>query len=268
MNQCFVIQPFDNGGKYDKRYNDTFEKAIKTAGYNPYRVDKDPATEIPIEDIDDNIRKSAAVLADITEDNPNVWFEVGLAIAYKKKMVLLCSKERKTKYPFDIQHRSIIGYDTDSSSDFDKLGQAITEKLKTYLSEFNSKLTPFNDKEVLSENILSQESMLFLGSMGNDSTGPFGEVNAFTLVQDFNKAGYTQLGFNFAVKSLLDVQFIEVNQRYDINNEPFATYYSITKAGFEWMEKNKARFNIISENNESCKSEIDNNTAFPKDPPF
>ncbi len=268
MNQCFVIQPFDNGGKYDKRYKDTFEKAIQTAGYDPYRVDCDLSAEIPIENIDDNIRKSAAVLADITEDNPNVWFEVGLAITYKKKMVLLCSKERKTKYPFDIQHRSIIGYDTDSPSDFDKLSQAIIEKLKSYLAEVNSRLTPFNETEVLSENILSQESMLFLGLIGNDSTGPFGEVGAWTLIQDFKKAGYTQLGFNFAVKSLLDLQFIAESQDYDINNDS-STTYKITKTGFDWMEKNKSRFNIISENNESGKSEDENSdTGFPEDVPF
>jgi hypothetical protein len=268
MNQCFVIQPFDNGGKYDKRFKDTFEKAIRTAGYEPYRVDLDPATKIPIEDIDDNIRKSSAVLAEITEDNPNIWFEVGLAIAYKKKIVLLCSKERKTKYPFDIQHRSIISYDTDSPSDFDKLRQAITEKLQAYLAEVNSKLTPFNETEVLSENILSQESMLFLGSIGNDSTGPFGEVDAWTLLQDFKKAGYTQLGFNFAVNSLLNLQFIAEKQDYDMNNDPF-TAYAITKTGFDWMEKNKARFNIISEDNESGKSEGGNsNTGFPEDVPF
>ena len=41
MPTCFVIQPFD-GGKFDKRFNDTFCPAIKEAGLEPYRVDKDP----------------------------------------------------------------------------------------------------------------------------------------------------------------------------------------------------------------------------------
>jgi hypothetical protein len=32
MARCFVIQPFDNGGPYDKRYNDVLVPAIKEGG--------------------------------------------------------------------------------------------------------------------------------------------------------------------------------------------------------------------------------------------
>ena len=99
MERCFVIQPFDND-KFDKRFKDVYSPAIIDAGYDPYRVDKDLSAEIPIDSIDNNIRTSSAVLADITIDNPNVWFEVGLAIAYKKRTILICSDERKDKFCF------------------------------------------------------------------------------------------------------------------------------------------------------------------------
>jgi hypothetical protein len=75
---CFVIQPFD-GGPFDKRYEDIFVPAIEAAGLEPYRVDRDPAAMIPIDDIQVGIRKADACLADISSPNPNVWFGLGFA---------------------------------------------------------------------------------------------------------------------------------------------------------------------------------------------
>ena len=53
---CFVIQKFDRG-KFDKRYRDVFEPAIRAAGYEPYRVDRDLGASIPIEEIEKKISR-------------------------------------------------------------------------------------------------------------------------------------------------------------------------------------------------------------------
>lgn len=37
-----------------------------------------PGVQVPIESIEQGIRKATVCLADITEDNPNVWYELGL----------------------------------------------------------------------------------------------------------------------------------------------------------------------------------------------
>ena len=95
------MQPFD-GGKFDKRFEEVFSPAIKAAGLDPYRVDKDPGVEIPINDIEKGIREASLCFADITTDNPNVWFELGYAISANKPVVLVCSTERTGKFPFDI----------------------------------------------------------------------------------------------------------------------------------------------------------------------
>ncbi|HLO14903.1 MAG TPA: hypothetical protein VK206_08740 [Anaerolineales bacterium] len=134
MDTCFVMQPFD-GGKFDKRYKDVFAPAIQDAHLEPYRVDQDPKVSIPIQDIERGIRDSKICFAEITLDNPNVWFELGYAFASGKEVVLVCSEERTTKFPFDIQHRTIITYSTSSISDFDKLKQEITNKMKAYLDK-------------------------------------------------------------------------------------------------------------------------------------
>jgi hypothetical protein len=119
--KCFMIQPFD-GGKFDKRFDEVFKPAVTAAGLEPYRVDRDPGASIPIEEIETGIRQSAICFADVTLDNPNVWFELGYAIAVGKDICIVSSEERQTKYPFDIQHRKIIKYKVESPSDYANLG--------------------------------------------------------------------------------------------------------------------------------------------------
>ena len=101
MATCFVIQPFD-AGPFDKRYEDVFVPAIADAGLDPYRVDRDPAVAIPIDEIEQGIRRADVCLADISMPNPNVWFEIGYAIAAGKPVVLVCSHDPSRRFPFDI----------------------------------------------------------------------------------------------------------------------------------------------------------------------
>ncbi len=131
---CFIIQPFDKG-KFDKRFRDVFKPAIKDAGLEAYRVDQDPGSSIPIHDIERGIRDARVCLADITLDNPNVWFELGFAISANKPVVPVCSAERVATFPFDVQHRTIIQYSNESQSDFEELKKKITEKIKAVLDK-------------------------------------------------------------------------------------------------------------------------------------
>lgn len=134
MKRCFVMQPFDRGA-FDKRYGDVFAPAIQDAGLEPYRVDRDPSAGIPINEIESEIKSSEICLAEITTDNPNVWFELGFAIAVLKEVVLVCSDERQSKFPFDVQHRNIIKYKTESPQDFNKLRKDIKERIQATLKK-------------------------------------------------------------------------------------------------------------------------------------
>lgn len=128
MPTCFVIQPFD-GARFDKRYVDTFKAAILAAGLDPYRVDQDPTVQIPIREIEEGIRRADVCFAEISTDNPNVWFELGYGFASGKSVVMVCAHERD-RFPFDVQHRNIIRYKSEAPSDFHGLSEKITERLK------------------------------------------------------------------------------------------------------------------------------------------
>ncbi|PLX08661.1 MAG: hypothetical protein C0594_06000, partial [Marinilabiliales bacterium] len=134
MEKCFVIQPFDNS-KFDKRFEDIFKPAIEKSGFEAYRIDKDLSVRIPIDEIEKNIFEAQICFAEITTDNPNVWYELGYAFACDKDVVMVCSDERTGKFPFDIQHRHIITYKTSSKSDFESLEDTITRKINAYISK-------------------------------------------------------------------------------------------------------------------------------------
>ena len=132
MSTCFVIQPFDDG-PFDKRYDDVFVPAISEANLEAYRVDRDPSAFIPMDEVEKRIREADACLADISESNPNVWFELGFALAAGKPVVLVCLEKPDRRFPFDIQHRKIITYKTESARDFEDLKTKITDGLKAWI---------------------------------------------------------------------------------------------------------------------------------------
>lgn len=239
MPTCFVIQPFDRG-VYDKRYGDVFEPAIREAGLEPYRVDRDPATSIPIRDIEDGIRAAEVCFAEISTDNPNVWFELGYAIAVGKDVVLVCSDERTARFPFDVQHRAIITYRTESSSDFDELKGAITRRIVALRAKEKS-LDALAETPVLTPTEgLSDHQIVALLSVAVGADVPGGSVSAFWVKRNCERAGYTEIAATLALRSLLRGKYIEMSSDLDERGEPFPTY-TATERGLDWLEANQGR---------------------------
>ncbi|MGV3605189.1 MAG: hypothetical protein ACO1RA_02195 [Planctomycetaceae bacterium] len=248
MTTCFVIQPFDSG-KFDKRFDDVYKPAIKEAGLEAYRVDRDPSVDVPIDAIEQGIRNSLVCLADITTDNPNVWYELGFAFALGKPVVMLCGDERTgKKYPFDIQHRTVTPYQADSPSDFATLKTAITKRLKALSTrDVVMKEISKNDKVAPVEG-LTQPELIVLASAAGSVMLPGEGTTAYLIKSDVERSGFTSLGFVLGVKRLVSRGFVNVYDRSDYNGE---TYQEIvlTEAAWDWIEQNESRF-IIQKKNE------------------
>jgi len=97
--QCFVMQPFDRA-RYDSLYEQVFDPAIRNARLKPHRVDNDPGASIPVETIEEEITKSVACFGEISEDNPNVWFELGYAIAREKPLPSMRGHAAKVSFRY------------------------------------------------------------------------------------------------------------------------------------------------------------------------
>lgn len=245
MNNCFVMQPFDSG-VFDKRYDDVFLPAIKDAGLNPYRVDRDPSVSIPIDEIESGIRRSELCLAEITTDNPNVWFELGYAIGLRKEVVLVCSEERKTKHPFDVQHRNIIRYKTESSQDFSKLRVDIKERIIAIQEKINAiDSTSEISLVAATEGLLPHEMVALVAIMQNSfMTG--GAVSAWRIKEDMGNAGYTDIAVGLSLKSLLNKKMISIDVEHEHNGEPYSVY-TINSSGEEWLLQNQNKLVLKKE---------------------
>ncbi len=106
--------------------------AIEAADLEPYRVDRDAGSVIPVDTLHKEIKSATVCVADITTRNPNVMYELGYALAAGKNVVII-SGPNPEKFPFDIQHREILSYSVGSISDFTELGQSLTAKLNAVL---------------------------------------------------------------------------------------------------------------------------------------
>ncbi len=260
MATCFVIQPFD-GGPFDKRYADVFVPAITAAGLEPYRVDQDPAAAIPIEQIEDGIRRADACLADISEPNPNVWFELGYAIAAGKPVVLVCSFKPDRRFPFDVQHRTVITYKTDSVSDFDDLKDKIAARLKAALLK-ESKLEKLAESSVVA-NVegLNPIEIVALATVAENVDDPEATVSTWSIRQDMEKSGYTRIATTLGLASLLKKEMVLSERRQDQNGEDYAVY-SVTSRGLQWLFANQERLVLRREKRSEVSPLTDDDIPF------
>jgi hypothetical protein len=104
---CFVIMPF--GGWFDNYYTSIYCPAIEKSGLLPRRADDLDRPSNIVQDIWDLTKKSKLLLADLTTKNPNVFYELGLAHALAKPVIVVT--ESIDNIPFDLRSLRIIVYD-------------------------------------------------------------------------------------------------------------------------------------------------------------
>jgi hypothetical protein len=126
LETCFVMMPF--GSWFDKYYQDIYAPAIRDAGFEPVRADELFSTGSVVEQIWEQIEKSAVLLADLTDKNANVFYELGLAHAARKPVVF--TSRRVDDIPFDLRHLRVIVYETQEPNWSVKLQTSITDYLK------------------------------------------------------------------------------------------------------------------------------------------
>jgi hypothetical protein len=127
---CFVMQPFAEplGGYYDL----VFKPAIEQAGLTPVRADAEIfGTGKIIDQIWRGIQEADVLVAELTSKNANVFYELGLAHASAKPVILVSSNEDDV--PFDLRHIRVILYDRSDPFWGQKLIDNIADKITSAL---------------------------------------------------------------------------------------------------------------------------------------
>jgi hypothetical protein len=107
--KLFVIMQFS--APFNELYSDVIQPVGTEAGFIVVRADELYGPGLIIADLEQQILEAKAIIADITPNNPNVYWEVGYAHAVRKPTVLIA--ERDTELPFDVSpFRTLLYEDT------------------------------------------------------------------------------------------------------------------------------------------------------------
>lgn len=105
---CFVVMQFTD--EYNTLYREVIEPTCAEFGYRVVRADEFHHSGLIIRDITQSIARASLVIADITPDNPNVYYELGFAHGAGTETILL-SERKRAALPFDVSGFRTLFYD-------------------------------------------------------------------------------------------------------------------------------------------------------------
>lgn len=120
---AFVIMPF--GVAFDDVYERFIRSSLTKAGFDVTRADEVTSSASVMKTIIQSIENSCLIVADLTDANPNVYYELALAHAMHKPVIALAQDVEDL--PFDIKAYRVIHY----SRDFTTMDKARLELEKT-----------------------------------------------------------------------------------------------------------------------------------------
>ncbi|WP_323813165.1 hypothetical protein [Cellvibrio sp. NN19] len=265
---CFVIQSFD-GGKYDRRYSETIKPALIKAEVEPQRADEILGLSPVVEKIETAIESASICIAEVSEDNPNVWLELGYALALDRPTVILCDKSKREKLPFDIQHRPIIFYRTDSRSGYEELENNIVKWIKNELStsrRMNSIKVLNSGSNIKSD--LEDYEVAILSSAFTFWPTTDGGIPHWRLEQNLKEMEFTEIALALGVTGLVErgllTQKLLIDHSY--NNEEYKVYL-VTNSGIQWMQQNKQNL-IVRQTKAATEPTNIKKGSFDDDIPF
>jgi hypothetical protein len=114
---CFVISPIGEDGSEIRERSDQILKhiivsSVEQLGYTIIRADKIAEPGIITTQIIEHIVDAELVIADLTDKNPNVFYELAIRHAIRKPLVQMIKKGEVI--PFDVAATRIIQFDLQS----------------------------------------------------------------------------------------------------------------------------------------------------------
>lgn len=168
---CFIISPIGKEGTDIRQNSDEVLEYIinpvcEKRGYSVIRADKMPNSGLITKAIIEQIIKADLVIADLTGNNPNVFYELAIRHSHRKPAIQIVKGE--IKIPFDIANMRTISYDTTLS------GADIAKK------ELENMISAIEDGEIV-HNPVSEVSALL--NISENSTEENAEILSTLLLE-------------------------------------------------------------------------------------
>jgi len=223
-NQCFVLMPFSEEWS-DRIWNKHIRKIITDFGMTCLRADDLYGINI-MQDVWKNIYESRIILADITGRNPNVLYELGIAHAIGKDVIILSQSENDI--PFDLRHLRHVIYQ-DNSNGYDMLDKKIPLFICQFI--FENLVDNFGAKIKANDYVL-----LFISAGGTCRCAMANAITRYYLEKSKIKqrirsvsAGLYECSSNYASKEAKQV----IREKLDKSIEKHKTL----KANFELLKR-------------------------------
>jgi hypothetical protein len=131
--ECFVVMPFGSkpfadGRTYDfdKVYRVIICRAIRNAELQPIRADERKGSRLVHSDMFLDLRDRRIVLADLSLENPNVYYELGIRHVMSPTGTILMCRSGAT-LPFDVKLSRVIFYKFDGEDlDWEEAERTVT----------------------------------------------------------------------------------------------------------------------------------------------
>jgi hypothetical protein len=158
------------------------------------------------------------------------------AIAVKKPVIFICDEERRSKFPFDVQHRTITKYATSSPRDFAALSAALTQRLKASRKSDEelgavSKLSPTQETEGLKPHEVAALVVLMENHLSPDSRTASRQIS-----ESMRRAGFTEVAVSIALHGLVSKGYVEFREGDDYREY---SGYALNSKGVQWILDNQ-----------------------------
>jgi hypothetical protein len=127
---AFVLMPFTE--KWSDRLYRLIQEELKELGIQCLRADNFTG-EIVIEDVWVGINQAAFIIADMTNKNPNVMYEMGIVHTVGKPAILIT--QHLKGIPFDLTHMRHYGYE-DNIDGFELLKTQLAKAVKGIYNKY------------------------------------------------------------------------------------------------------------------------------------
>jgi len=132
--ECFVISPIGEPDSKTRRRSDkvleyVIEDAIEEYGYTPVRADEISEPGIITTQIIERIIESPLVIADLTNHNANVFYELAVRHAARCPVIQLIDSEQEI--PFDIANTRTVNFTLSDVETYEKAKREIQDQIES-----------------------------------------------------------------------------------------------------------------------------------------
>lgn len=245
LNTCFVISPF--GAPFDTYFTHVIKPAVESCGLYAMRGDSLYRPTTIVDDIWKGIQDSKLLVAELTGRNPNVFYELGLAHAISKPVILL--SESIEDVPFDLRAIRVLLYDKSHPEWGTQLRQNLTKAIHEVLSNPNTAIPTTFKFPVTLNRPEESETLLRIDAL----EAAVQRISEWTI--DLQPAvSPEEESADADASSILGVGQTVFHQRFGMGNvlqiigqgDDARVQVNFENSGLKWLDPNIARMRVIS----------------------